>query len=62
MKQYISVNKYKNQLYVRELIDNVENRKKVNFNPYIFQRSSSETDYIFARTAPEIPNRPAYFL
>lgn len=45
MKQYISVNKYKNQLYVRELIDNVENRKKVNFNPYIFQRSSSETDY-----------------
>ena len=45
MKQYITANRYKNQIYVRELVDGVEYRRKVRFQPYIFQRSSKPTEY-----------------
>ena len=45
MKQYVTANRYKNQIYVRELVDGVEYRRKVRFQPYIFQRSSKPTEY-----------------
>lgn len=45
MKQYITANRYRNQIYVRELVDGVEYRRKVRFQPYIFQRSSKPTEY-----------------
>lgn len=45
MKQYITANRYKNQIYVREIVDGVEYRRKVRFQPYIFQRSSKPTEY-----------------
>ena len=45
MKQYINVSRLKNQLCVREIVDNVEYRRKVKFKPYLFQRSSKPTEY-----------------
>ena len=45
MKQYINVSRLKNKLCVREIVDNVEYRRKVKFKPYLFQRSSKPTEY-----------------
>ena len=45
MKQYVTANRYKNQIYVREIVNGVEYCRKVRFQPYIFQRSSKPTEY-----------------
>ena len=44
-KQYCNVARYKNTLYVRELLDGKENYRKEKIKPYLFQRTSNKSQY-----------------
>lgn len=44
-KQYINVARYKNQMLVREIVDGKEIRRRVKFNPSMFQSSQVPTEY-----------------
>ena len=45
MKQYCNVARYKNQIFVRELVEGVEQRRKVKFRPSLFQSTTEKTDW-----------------
>lgn len=45
VKQYCNVARYKNHIYVREIVDGVERNRKVKYKPYLFQRTNKKTEY-----------------
>ena len=45
IKQYCNVARYKNHIYVREIVDGVERNRKVKYKPYLFQRTNKKTEY-----------------
>ena len=45
VKQYCNVARYKNHIYVREIVDGVERNRKVKYKPYLFQRTNKKTEH-----------------